>query len=143
VICGGAAVGSVGLGVSVEACTAFLPSGSVGYWDWGHTDPISVAIESLQNNGNPSKIKSAGFGGVGAGFHGDVGFTNATKESDLGGYFNTQTLSAGNGPGSGGITFSYGENGAGDPIYIVLFGWTPGIASPVNYSNLNTYTSFW
>ena len=83
-----------------------------------------------------------GFGGlVGGGPFLETGSTNATKPSDLAGYFNAQSISVGVLQYGFGATSSVGKNSCGKEIDVVLFGYTPGVgALPFNYTNINTYT---
>jgi RHS repeat-associated protein len=146
VFCVGGGFGQVGAGISGEICDAFLPSGQVWFSDWGYTlplGPFASNIEALPNGGNVSKGKQSGFGGVALGGQIEAGVTNAQTASDLGGYFNTQTFSAGEAQAVFGGTWSVGANSKGQPIFIALAGWTPGVGSPINYTNINTFTSVW
>jgi hypothetical protein len=112
-------------GGSVEGCVADLPSGGVTFGDAGG------AVPGLGG-------KFSGFAGapsIGGAIY--VGYTNATKASDLAGWFNTQSVSIGDAWASFGGSYASGANGTS----VTLIGWTPGFSLlPVNYTNINTDT---
>jgi len=127
IFCAGGGAGAL-VGGSGEVCVAGLPSGTVTFVDAGGAIPYAGE-------------KASGFGGApSAGGFAFAGYTNATKASDLGGWFNVQSGTAGVDWAGAGGSYAVGTNSQGQQIYIGLAGWAPGVGSPVNYTNINTYT---
>lgn len=129
VLCIGGGAGLSTSGATAQGCVAGLPNGPVFFGDYGVGTPGGSG-------------KANGFGGLAnAGGFLLVGSTNATKASDLGGYFTTQSASVGVAAVSAGGSWATGHNSAGKEIDIALVGWTPGVSLlPVGYTYLNTDT---
>ena len=108
-VCVGGGAGA-GLGVGGTLCYVSTPSGQTGW-----------------------QASGGGSAGVQYGFNGFVGGTvsNAQTLDELNGHGPNLTVGGGEGPYSGGGSYSSSTNPCGHTTFQVMAGWTPGLGWPV------------